>query len=93
LPAAAAVVVQVVPEARLPVPAEALVPARLPAQEQELPALAPPVLPQVRAPAQRQVVGRLVRLPVLEHRAVEAAVLLRPLSLRWFSAAMAGSTP
>ena len=46
--AAAALVVQVVAEAQLPVPAEPLVPAPLP-EEPELPALAPPVLSQLPA--------------------------------------------
>ena len=86
----AALVVQLLAEAELPVPAEPLVRAPLP-EEPELPALAPPV--QVPVLAQWQVVVRLARLPVLAHLVVEAAVPVHPLSLRSFSAAMAGSTP
>jgi hypothetical protein len=82
----AAVVVQLRAEAQL------LVPAPLP-QDQELPALAPPVLPRVPVRARWQVVVGLARLPVVAHRVVEAAVPVQLLSRQSCSAAMAGSTP
>jgi hypothetical protein len=87
-----ALVAQVPAQPLGPVPLVAQAPAPLP-QEEELPALAPPVL-----------VRLLVRLPALEYLQLVAVVLVRRvvepavpaellLSRRWFSAAMEGSTP
>ena len=75
--AEAAVVVPLLAEAHLPVPAKPLVPPPFP-RGPELPALAPPVL---------------ARLPVVVHLVVDSALLLDLLSRQSFSAAMAGSTP
>ena len=90
----AAVVVQLLPEAQLPVPAEPLVAAPLP-DEPELPALAPPVLAQVPVLAQWQVVVGLAQLPVVvvAHLVVEPEVLVELRSRQSFSAAMAKSSP
>jgi hypothetical protein len=73
----AALVAQVVPEARLPVPEEPLVPRPLPCKP-EFPALAPPLLAQ---------------LPVLAHLVVDSELLPDLLSRQSFSAAMARSSP
>ena len=84
----AALVVQLLAEAELPVPAQPLVAAPLP-QEPELPALAHPVLvPPVLVPP--VLAGR----PVLAHLLVEAAgpVQQRLLSRQSFSAAWARSS-